>query len=478
MIRYYFTRYLLSYPRVLLYMLQNTEYNLPAYVAWFHRTDDFRKVMKRRRLEVTKKIALLLITLRVIALVLIAVAVDAVVFGIVVQNAWWIAGGIIVAITAPFVMAYGIMIPLFIGRLLIQKPKERALKRRAEKIFAKHPGIRIAVAGSYGKTTVKEILTSVIGTGMKVAATPGNMNTLIGISRYAAKLAGDEEVLIIELGEEREGDVRELAELVSPDIAIITGINEAHLGSFGSLDTTAATILALGDFVKDDSLYLNGENEFVRKYRGKQGQLFSEKSVGAWHIKNVSTSLQGTRFTMQQDGSTIKAHTSLIGTHTIGVSATAAAIASKLGVSTKNIEKGLRAVVPFEHRMQPRQLHGAWIIDDTYNGNSDGVRAGLAFLKTVKATRRIYVTPGLVEQGSRTQEVHERIGELAATSADVIVLMVNSTTKHIMKGLEHKKFSGQLILQDNPLEFYTHLEQFVAAGDVVLMQNDWTDNYQ
>jgi len=118
------------------------------------------------------------------------------------------------------------------------------------------------------------------------------------------------------------------------------------------------------------------------------------------------------------------------------------------------------------------------LIDDTYNGNSDGVKAGLAFLKEQKAKRRIYVTPGLVEQGDKTQEVHEKIGEHIAESADVVVLMNNSVTGYIMNGLDRKKFQGQLIIEDDPLFFYTNLDQFVAAGDVVLMQNDWTDNYR
>jgi UDP-N-acetylmuramyl pentapeptide synthase len=127
--------------------------------------------------------------------------------------------------------------------------------------------------------------------------------------------------------------------------------------------------------------------------------------------------------------------------------------------------------------MEPKKLHGAWVIDDTYNGNSDGVKAGLELLKNSKAKRRIYVTPGLVEQGGKTKQVHEAIGRQAAESADMVVLMKNSVTDFIVSGLEKAKFKGEILTIDDPLEFYTNLEHFVAAGDVVLMQNDWTDNY-
>jgi len=153
-------------------------------------------------------------------------------------------------------------------------------------------------------------------------------------------------------------------------------------------------------------------------------------------------------------------------------------MARELGITPSQVEAGLKKVKPFEHRMQPRLMHGAWVIDDTYNGNSDGVRVGLELLKDSDAKRRVYVTPGLVEQGDKTESVHIAIGEQAAGSADVVVLMKNSVTEFIKTGLANKQFTGELIEIENPLEFYTHLDQFVAAGDVVLMQNDWTDNYK
>lgn len=181
---------------------------------------------------------------------------------------------------------------------------------------------------------------------------------------------------------------------------------------------------------------------------------------------------------MKKGSDVLEIQTGLIGEHTIGVTSAVAALAHELGVTKKQIEAGMRRVLPFEHRMDPRPLHGAWIIDDTYNGNSLGVAAGLAFLKSSGTKRRVYVTPGLVETGSAAQAVHEEIGKQIAVSADVVVLMKNSVTEFIKTGLTKKKFAGTLIEVDDPLEFYTNLEHFVAMGDIVLMQNDWTDNYQ
>jgi UDP-N-acetylmuramoyl-tripeptide--D-alanyl-D-alanine ligase len=123
-------------------------------------------------------------------------------------------------------------------------------------------------------------------------------------------------------------------------------------------------------------------------------------------------------------------------------------------------------------------MGGAWVIDDTYNGNIEGVRAGLQLLKELPAKRKMYVTPGLVDQGAETERVHLELGRLIAEAApDMVVLMKNSVADFIQIGLQEGSFEGELRIEENPLKFYTNIAHITAAGDVVLMQNDWTDNY-
>jgi UDP-N-acetylmuramoyl-tripeptide--D-alanyl-D-alanine ligase len=476
----YWTRYLATYPDVLLYMLQDTEYSLDRYFAWYGRTADFRKVMKRRKLDVTSKIKLLRIVLWSSWFIVLVAASTSLYLSISTRLYIWSIITFLIILALPLVLAFSIAIPLFIGKILIQNPREKILIDKARQILTNHKGLHIAVVGSFGKTTAKEILATILGEGKKVVATPGNMNTAIGISRFAAKLTGDEEIVIFELGEEKVGDIAYLSELTRPTIGVITGVNEAHLESFGTLDNTVATIFGLVDYMSKSAIvYKNTENNIIEgriKKTDKYG--YSRSGVDGWRISKIDTSLKGTNFIAKKGTKTIAAHTSLIGEHTIGVTAMAIDLADQLGLSVQQIEAGLSKIKPFEHRMEPRRLHGAWVIDDTYNGNSDGVEAGLALLKNADAKRRIYVTPGLVEQGQKVQEVHEQIGKLVAKSADIVVLMKNSVTDYIITGLNDAKFKGELRIVDDPLDFYTNLEHFVAAGDVVLMQNDWTDNYQ
>lgn len=479
MIKKYWTRYLAIYPTALLYMLQDTEYKLRHYISWFNRTNDFRFVMKRRTLDVTPKIRLLRRTLWSLWIICEIALAICVYLGITMQATYWGLIGIAIVILLPFILAYGILVPLAVGQFFIQKPRERKIIKRATNIFATHASTRIAVVGSYGKTTAKEILATVLAEGLNVAATPGNMNTPIGVSRFAHTLTGDEDVLVLELGEERVGDIASLSKLTRPTMGLITGINESHLSSFKTLDRTVSTIFELTDYLDEDAtVYKNKESQLLAgKLKSSDVFAYDQSGVNGWKVSNVTTSLEGTTFVARKGDKVVHAHTELIGLYKVGVTMAAISIADSLGLTTKQIEAGLVKVKAFDHRMQPKRMHGAWVIDDTYNGNSDGVKDGLALLKSTKAKRRIYVTPGLVEQGSKTKEVHNKIGRLAAKSADMVVLMRNSVTDYIVDGLHEADFKGKLLIIDEPLEFYTNLEHFVAAGDVVLMQNDWTDNY-
>lgn len=463
-------RYSLKFPIVILYMLQASEYVVSDYIKWVRRTKDFRTVMKRQELTWTSKVKLL-------ALVELAIAAA-------LGFALYFALGLFIAIIAfalllPWVLMYGIVVPLLLGEVLIQKPKTKRMAAAARQKIAKHPALKIAIAGSFGKTTAKEVLKAVLSEGKKVAATPGNMNTVIGNSRFIMKLDGDEDIIIFELGEAKVGDVKELCELVQPQMGLITGINEAHLSTFGTIENTINTIFELQDYLGDKPIYKNKESILLRtKLEANDPRAYDKSGVGGWKVSNIHTTIQGTHFALTKGKNKIKVESQLLGEHHVGLLAAVVSIADELGLSAAQIEAGLAKTKPFEHRMQPYKLAGAWVIDDTYNGNSEGVEAGLKLLKSLDAKRRIYVTPGLVEQGDRTHEIHKKIGVQIAKAADVAVLMQNSTTQDIMRGLEKASFKGKVQVVADPLMFYTHLEYFVAAGDVVLMQNDWTDNYE
>ena len=459
-------------------MLQSSEYNTGDYVAWLHRTRDFSKVTKRGSLDLTKKVRLLLVfSYLLLGLMWFGAILILVVTGT--EFIWAVLVAIAILLIQPYLLAYGIVFPLWLGEVLIQKPKEKQMVASAKQKLASHTAVKIAIAGSYGKTSMREILAAVLGEGKKVAAPPYSYNTPIGISKFIEKLSGDEEVLIFELGEYYPGDIAVLCDLVQPDIGIITGINEAHLTKFKDISSTQATIFELGDYLSGKPLYVNTQNELVAQM-SKDYKTISYNDSGCqdWKISDVKVDVGGTSFVTKNGKSSLQLHSGLIGRHQLGVLGCAIAVAQSLDLDQDHIGKGIAATKPFEHRMQPYQLNGAWIIDDTYNGNIDGIEAGLQLLRELEAKRKIYVTPGLVEQGAAAKEIHIRIGKrIAAAKPSEVVLMQNSVTNFIKQGLSKGGYKGKLKVETDPTRFYTNLDSFVADGDLVVMQNDWPDNY-
>lgn len=473
-----FFMYSWRYPEVLVYMLQSTEYKVPAYIKWLHRTKNFSKVMYRRQLDRTRAARLLVTALRFGMIAQLLLGIILVILGYKADDFLMLGFGVFLSFSYPTVWAYLVTLPLQLGRWFIMNPKYRREIKASESVFANHPGVKIAVAGSYGKTSMKELLNTVLSEGKKVAATPANKNVAISHARFAQKLKGDEDILVIEYGEGAPGDVVRFSQVTHPNIGVITGLAPAHLDQYPSLHSAGKDIFALSKYVGADNTYVNNESEAIKDFLKAGMHSYDHKSVLGWKISDVKLDFSGVKFVMKKGSQTLNLRSGLLGRHQVGPLAVVAALADKLVLTKAQIEKGIAKTTAFEHRMQPRNLRGAWILDDTYNGNIDGMKAGLKLLQELPAKRKIYVTPGLVDQGEETKHVHVELGEaIAKANPDKVVLMFNSATRSIEEGLEKGGYKGQVQVEHYPLDYYINLEHFIAAGDVVMLQNDWTDNY-
>lgn len=467
------------YPTTLIYMLQNTEYRALPYLAWFWRTQDFSKVEHRRRLERTKAARLLLLLLRFGILLEVAA-------GLALVYAWWRFGwagfwgfGLAMIVAYPVLWAHLIVLPIVLARVVIVWPRDYFRVKASEQAFAKHSGQKIAIVGSYGKTSMKELLLTVLGEGLNVRATPANKNVAVSHAAFARSLKGGEDVLLIEYGEGQPGDVARFARTTYPNRAVVTGVAAAHLDHYKSTQDAGRDIFSVAEFIDDKSqVYVNDESPAAEPFVQPAYAVYDRKGALGWKVSDVKVDITGLRFTLRKGKRRLKLHSGLLGRHNLGPLSFAAALAADFGMADTVIVDAVAKTAPFEHRMQPYQLNGAWVIDDTYNGNIEGIRAGTALLKELPAKRKLYVTPGLVDQGAETQAVHEEMGRLiAASGADLVVLMQNSVTPFIQTGLEQAGFTGELQVEPDPLNFYTGLSHFLAAGDLALLQNDWPDNY-
>ncbi|MCU0667514.1 MAG: Mur ligase family protein [Patescibacteria group bacterium] len=351
--------------------------------------------------------------------------------------------------------------------------------KKARIIFEQHKGIKIAVLGSYGKTTTKEILSEILsGSDKKIAKTPLNKNVCLSHANWASKLDGDEDVLIIEYGEESPGDIAKLAILTKPTHVVITGIAPNHLEHFKNIDELYKEFNSIFRFVKTENVYVSSQYNEFKKDIPKDIVSYSNNGVDGWVAKDVQLFVDHTVFIASNKNVKLPIRKGLLGEHNIPAVLLSLAIGSKIGINSKGLMIGVSKLKPHSHRMSHYKLGEVDIIDDTYNGNIEGFRAGLTLLKKLKAKRKIYVTPGLVDQGIENIAVHEEIGRLIIdTNPDIVVLMNNSNTKIILQYINNKDFKGKILLEDNPLAFYQNLEHFTASGDLVLMQNDLPDEY-
>ncbi len=457
-------------PQRFVYMLQQVEYDSRKFLSWLTRFPNLYRVTRRRRLVYTKKAKLLIVLAYGIGLVDILV-----VAWLLILQFWIFAALMLLGL--PLLIALVLGLSVAVGNQLLYLIR-RPLLGRARAQLRNHPAVKIAVLGSYGKTTMKELLLTVLEEGKRVKATPGNMNVPISHARWVTSKVGvTEEVLIFEYGEGKPGDIKRFADLTNPSRGVITGIAPNHLDHYPSLKALGDDLLSIRQTVIDDKLLLNAAASQLHE-AAPIIPTYGESNVGDWLIDDVRVDYEGTKFVMKRGDVALNIQSGLLGRHQVGPLAAVAAMAHDLGLTPGQIQAGTVKTQPFEHRMEPRQLQGAWIIDDTYNGNLEGIRAGLRLINDLTATRRIYVTPGLVDQGSETQKVHEEIGRLIAEAKpDRLILMKNSVTGFIQTGLKAGSYAGEVVIEDDPLKYYTGLEHTLAAGDLVIMQNDWTDNY-
>ncbi len=464
-------------------MLQSSEYFIKDFIFWYLNVSDFRNVEKRKKLVYTLKIKLLLFLYCLT--ILTSIYIFSFFIGI-------IKAIILFAVIYPQISLLVILFWALFLEILIN-PIKKLFVLRAKYRLSQHKGIKIAIAGSYGKTSIKEILNTVLSPYKKVKCTPDNHNTPIGIARFINTLEMDEDVLIFEMGEYFKGDIKYLSEFIDPNIGIITGINEAHLDKFGNVENTKNAIFELADFLKNKTktkLFCNIDSRYVfEKSKSYKDLIFYGKNgVLDFVVENPSSDLSGTNFILKDvKGNGLVIKSKLLGLHQVGPLSLASYVSYKLGISISEIEISIKNTKAFAHRLELKEdSGGVLVIDDSYNGNPDGVKCAINFLGNIKNKRRFYITPGLVEMGQKSEEIHKEIGRLLAEAKiEKVVLIKNSVSKFIEDGInEYKnnhKIDGEnyceIIYFDSALDLFKNLPKQTANNDLLLYQNDWPDNY-
>ncbi|MBI3231537.1 MAG: UDP-N-acetylmuramoyl-tripeptide--D-alanyl-D-alanine ligase [Candidatus Doudnabacteria bacterium] len=357
----------------------------------------------------------------------------------------------------------------------------------------------IGIAGSYGKTTMKEVLRQVLSIKYKVLSTPESVNTPVGIARWILRQIDETaQIIIVEMGEYYQGDIIELCKLMPPDIGILTGINEAHLERMRTPDKIIATIFEIVQGMKEKGLLvLNGDDKNVMKnyYKyvrpGQEREKFQISNFKFQQFNSVNLCWECEHVSLGE----LKIH--LLGEYALGDVDCAIKIGKILGMDNEAIKQGIKKIRPISHRLEPGFSPGnILVIDDAYNGNPDGAREAIKVVSRFEGRRKIYITPGLVEIGSGSREIHLEIGRQLAAVADVVILIRNSVSSFIQEGINESikyppsaKISGgrqvssikekksEIIWFNTAPEAHAALSKILKPNDVILFQNDWGDQY-
>ena len=282
---------------------------------------------------------------------------------------------------------------------------------------------------------MKEVLQQVLGSRFKVQATPESVNTPVGIARWILKKVNSEtEIIIVEMGEHYKGDVEFLCKMLNPDLGVITGINESHLERMGRMEAVAATVLELDKNLKPGGLLVvNADDEYLVNHQTD----FKTRMIsyyGSKHLELTGFVLENIRFDAEKlvwhveiPAAQIVADVPLLGEYAVGLVVAAQQVVGTLAVKENIVGQAMSNLKPVEHRLQPiRSAGGVLVIDDAYNGNPAGVAEAIKVLGRFTNRRKIFITPGLVEMGSRAEAVHNDIGrKLADAGIEKVVLMKN-----------------------------------------------------
>lgn len=279
----------------------------------------------------------------------------------------------------------------------------------------------VAVTGSSGKTTVKEMLASILGGVASTLATAGNLNNHIGVPLTLLRLAPEHRYAVIEHGASGVGEIAETIQLTRPRVGIITNAGESHLEGFGSYDNIVVAKGELIDGVVDDGVVvLNRDDAAFSRWQRRAGdrRVLSVSLAGdaaaAFVARDLTSGPEGQHFQIQgPDGWQATIELALAGEHNVMNALLAAAACYALGLAPEQVEQGLAAMVPVRGRLSPTRLNAALtLIDDSYNANPSSTKAALKVLAGYDGVR-IAVLGTMAELGPDSRRLHQDVGAFA-----------------------------------------------------------------
>lgn len=325
----------------------------------------------------------------------------------------------------------------------------------------------VGVTGTNGKTTTKEMISSVLGLRHKVLKTTGNLNNHIGLPLCLSRMDGDETAMVLEMGSDRPGDIRLLCDIALPDYAVVTNVGPAHLESFGSLEMVRQTDLEILGYVK--RVFLNRDDRFLMDGTSGYSGEITTYGIGTGADVTACDIVPdgvGTRFRLcLAGGRKVDLRLNVPGRTNVCNALAAASVAEGLGMTEDEIRDGLEGFSGVSMRLEIRELAGSLFIIDAYNANPSSMDEALTELLRMRRNRSIAVLGDMLELGAYSEEAHARCVERVSSLGIDVLIAVGPRMRKAASG-----FSGMLMVADTSEEAGAGLAGILKEADTVLIK--------
>lgn len=371
---------------------------------------------------------------------------------------------------------------------LITTPIEKSINKKfckkASQKLKEIPNMNvIGITGSFGKTSTKHIINTILSQKYSCLMTPASYNTTMGVVRTVnEELKPIHNTFICEMGAKYIGDVKEICDIVHPNIAVITAVGPQHLDTFKTVENVAKAKFELVDSLNEDGLaFVNWEDENIRKVKkDKKFVKYGFSKDCDYYAENIEITEKGSSFDVViPNKKRINITTKLLGKLNVLNIVCGVAVADKLGLSEEQIKMGVKFIKPVEHRLELRpNPNGSIIIDDSYNSNERGANMALEVLGSFKNRQRVLITPGIVELGDKAYEINKNLGKEATKNCDFIILVGEKQAGPIFDGIKEMKYPKEkTMIAKNLDEAIKKMYEIMDKDTVVLLENDLPDNY-
>jgi len=337
----------------------------------------------------------------------------------------------------------------------------------------------IAITGSNGKTSVKNILFDFLSLNYKVLKTPSSYNTPLGIAKFINENFNSYyDFIILEYGARRKGDIRKLCKLYGANCGILTTISPQHLETFKTITNIKNTKNELPKFLHNKICIFNLENKICNElYLKKTGlkeavSLSSNTNVFADNIKIKNGK---TLFTLHSNNNQFNCQTNLLGKHNVLNILLAFSLAKNLNIETDKIVEAIKNLKPTPHRLELIRTH-INILDDTYNCSISSATEALEVLKEFDG-KKMVATPGIIECGKMKSEINKSLGE-KLYFCDYIIIIGELNKNAILTGLKNKNFDINKIIICKTIEEAKSYFKLLKTNDTLLLLNDLPDDYK